>query len=89
MLHCQPGRQRAEDGHRQKGEFGLGQHLGVSCNECASAHHSGESFSRDFIHQGHGKVFEVPEWMLEIRSDGEVPHRRNGIMNTLPAAIRC
>jgi hypothetical protein len=33
MRPCQPGCQRAEHGDSQKGDFGFGQHLGVSCNE--------------------------------------------------------
>ena len=33
MRPRQPGCQRAEHGDSQKGDFGFGQHLGVSCNE--------------------------------------------------------
>src|SRR3982074_1131155 len=33
MRPCQPGCQRAEHADSQKGDFGFGQHLGVSCNE--------------------------------------------------------
>ena len=33
MQPRQPGCQRAEHGDSQKGDFGFGQHLGVSCNE--------------------------------------------------------